>query len=242
MGERCILGAVEKDLVRDIIQWDVANWKHLLKIGAPVLQKFESGEAASFGEREGGLSLWLALNGFRAECSDYNLPKEIPFPLHVKREVVDLIHYSQQDITAISFEENRFDVVMFKSVIGALGDKQKQETAIAELYRVLKPGGYLIFAENTEASVFHRYARKKFTHWGHRWRYLPKAELPQMLNEFQFIELKHFGFFATFGRSEKQRTFLTFFDRIFVPIMPKKWRYFVVAVCRKPDEQPTSKA
>lgn len=224
---------MEKKLLEDIIQWDVANWGKAIPFWTPHLKALKGKKAASFGEREGGLTLWLTQQGFSVECSDYNLPETIPFELHERYGVTDQVNYSKQDITSIQFEDNQFDVVVFKSVIGTLNSKERQQKALDELHRILKPGGYLLFAENLEATGFHRFARKKFTSWGHRWRYLKWNEMPEMLSKFNQVSRTSCGFFATFGRTEKQRRILAGFDRVFVPIVPKSWRYVLIAACRK---------
>ncbi|MCH2223602.1 MAG: class I SAM-dependent methyltransferase [Crocinitomicaceae bacterium] len=220
-------------MLTDIIQWDTRNWGKAIPFWEPFLSSTSGKKAAAFGEREGGLSLWLATNGFEVECSDYDAPETIPFPLHIEHSIVEKINYSQQDITQINFEDNQFDIVIFKSVIGTLATKKRQQEALDELYRILKPGGYLLFAENLEATVLHRYARKRFTNWGNRWRYIQWKEKEEMLSKFTTSTVKSHGFLATFGRSEGQRNFLSRIDQIFAPVTPKSWKYILFAACRK---------
>ncbi len=218
---------------KDIIQWDIKNWGEALDFWEPFLHQVEGKKAAAFGEREGGLSLWLSNHGFEVECSDYKLSEELPLALHRKYEVEKQVSYSNQDITEIYFPDNTFDVVMFKSVIGALGSKEKQDKALSELHRILKPGGYLLFAENLEATKLHNFARKKFTDWGHRWRYLRWTERMSQFSHFSGCMFKAKGFSATFGRSEKQRNVLASFDRVINPFTPNSWRYILFGACRK---------
>lgn len=217
----------------DFIQWDVQNWGKAIPFWQPFLEELPKGKAAAFGEREGGLSLWLAMNGMTVECSDYTPFEETPLVLHVNHNLATQITYSQQDITAISFADNTFDCVVFKSVIGTLATKERQQQALDELHRILKPGGFLFFAENLEATAMHSFARKKFTNWGHRWRYLQWKEMDQMLAKFVRVEKKSVGFFATFGRSERQRNFLSKIDRVVTLLTPKSWRYILIASCKK---------
>lgn len=224
---------MDKALVTDIIQWDVENWGKAIPFWATAIAEKNGGTAAAFGEREGGLSLWLALNGHQVECSDYNTLDKIPLELHTKHKVENAVSYSQQDISSTSFEDSTFDVVMFKSVIGTLNSKERQQRALDELYRILKPGGHLLFAENLEATGMHRYARKKFTNWGHRWRYLKWKEMNPMLAKFSETKMTSTGFFATFGRSEGQRKFLSGIDWVLNPFLPKSWKYVLIAACKK---------
>lgn len=217
----------------DFVQWDVQNWGKAIPFWQPYIEQVSKGKAAAFGEREGGLSLWLALNDIDVECSDYTVFESTPLEIHEKHQISDRITYSQQDITSISFPDNSFDFVLFKSVIGTLATKERQQKALDELHRILKPGGHLLFAENIEATSMHRFARKKFTNWGERWRYLKWKEMDQMLSQYSKIEKKSVGFFATFGRSEGQRKFLSKVDRVFSPLVPKSWRYIMIAACQK---------
>lgn len=224
---------MDKSLKRDIIQWDIKAWGNVINSWEPILKEVQGGKAACFGEREGGLSLWFALRGLEVECTDFHLKDELPLEIHVQRGVTDKVNYSKQDITSIDLPDNSYDIVAFKSVIGALNDKDRQQKAFNELYRILKPGGYLLFAENTEATAMHRYARNKFTSWGERWRYLQWNEVPEMLSQFSETKLQAKGFWSTFGRNERQRSFLSGIDIAFVPLTPKLWRYFVVGICKK---------
>lgn len=224
---------LDNSLKSDIIQWDIDTWGKSLDLWTAHLAKVNGKDAAAFGEREGGLSLWLALNDFDVHCTDYHPFKDTPLEIHTKHHVQDQISYEKQDITNIDLPDNSLDVVMFKSVIGTLSDKALQQKALDELYRVLKPGGYLLFAENMEATSLHRFARKKFLSWGERWRYFKWSERNEMLGKFSQSQFKTAGFLATFGRSEKQRKFLAGIDKLITPILPNSWRYVLIGACKK---------
>lgn len=215
-----------------IFQWDVRNWSRAIKVWKPYLSKKEDKKAAAFGEREGGLSLWLTSRGYEVECSDYGANFELAKKLHKAHGIEEKVRYSNQDITHINFPDESFDLVIFKSVIGALGDKNKQQKALDELFRVLKPGGVLLFAENLEASGLHRFFRKKYVNWANRWRYLQWKETDELLKKFSSTDKKAYGFFAVFGRTEKQRNFLSYFDFLSL-VMPKKWRYILFVAAKK---------
>lgn len=216
------------ELVEDIIQWDISNWKNLIPYWDDEL-KNRQGKAIAFGEREGGLSLYLALKGFEVTCTDFNeFPEELPLKIHRAHKIETKVNYKKEDITNVSFDDNTFDVVVFKSVIGALGSHESQVTALKEIHRILKPEGVLLFAENTKSSKLHGFARKRFTNWGHRWYYPSLSEFNQLNSPFKSFEYKTFGFLASFGRSEKQRSMLGNFDNIILKAVPKSWRYIVV--------------
>jgi ubiquinone/menaquinone biosynthesis C-methylase UbiE len=60
-------------------------------------------------------------------------------------------HFSVADVTNLSFAENYFDAAVAVGLIEYLSD---YETALKELYRVLKPGGILILTVPNLASPF----------------------------------------------------------------------------------------
>ena len=84
-------------------------------------------------------------------------PPERAFRLFESHGVECGINYSRADVTDLPFACEQFDVVSFKSLLGAAGryggvDSQKR--VLAEAHRVLKPNGVLLFAENaTEAKT-----------------------------------------------------------------------------------------
>ena len=49
--------------------------------------------------------------------------------------------------TDIPFENERFDIVNVSSVLHEIHDTNGQDKAMLEIYRVLKPGGYLYLSE-----------------------------------------------------------------------------------------------
>ncbi len=62
-------------------------------------------------------------------------------------KVEDQTTFQYGSATEIPFEENRFDIVNVSSVLHEIHDPNGQDKATKELYRVLKPGGYLYFSE-----------------------------------------------------------------------------------------------
>ena len=166
-------------------------------------------------------------------CSDLTNPKATAQILHNKYKSNYKIQYEAIDCTKLLYKENFFDVVIFKSVIGALGSEEKQRLAIQEILRVLKPGGVVLFAENLECSVFHIYLRRIFVSWSSYWLYPKLNDINLFLKNFNFVEINTTGFFATFARAKFIRTFLSYFDVVIDKILPKKNKYIVYGAAIK---------
>lgn len=222
-----------KKELADIIQWDIKNWSKCLRFWEAHADLSSPKKILALGEREGGMSLYFALNGHDVICSDYNPMPETTKKMHADYGVVDKISYQKIDMKAIDLPNESVDVVVFKSVIGALGNIEDQQIALKEIYRVLKPGGTFLFAENLEGSKLHSYLRKKFVSWGERWQYVTQKEMIQWNDSFTDVKTKAQGVIGLFGRSETQRKFLAGIDSILTPITPKKWRYILFGVLKK---------
>lgn len=221
----------------EFIEWDVRNWSAALDFwSVHTSQKISECLALELGSRNGGLSLWMALQGARVLSSDIGPPPEAAMRLHKERGVAHLIEYGSIDATHIP-HTMKFDVVMFKSMLGAigrLGGKQWQMQAIAEMHKSLKKGGELFFAENLIGSPFHEFFRERFVKWGKTWRYISVAEMEEFLAPFSNVQYRTVGFAGAFGRSEPQRNLLGFLDQTVLNYtVPENWRYIIVGVARK---------
>ena len=222
------------DRLRSCFQWDVRTWSRALPLWEEALGSKRSGLALALGEREGGLSLWLAGQGFHVLCTDLHPPGAEARSLHALHGVADRITYGAQDATDLHLQDGTFDVVIFKSMLGALSTRERQEQAIREMLRVLKPGGVLLFAENLAGTWPHRALRRRFVAWDHYWRYL---RLPGDLALFRgTVAMRHgtTGLLANLGRSERQRDLLARIDRLLVPLVPEGWRYVLYGSARRP--------
>lgn len=217
----------------DILQWDIENWSKCLAFWKENADLNPNKKVLALGEREGGLSLYFALNGHEVICSDYNIMPDTTKKMHESYGIASKITYAEIDMKAINLPDESVDIVLFKSVIGALGNAEDQEKAIAEIYRVLKKDGIFLFAENLSGSGIHSYLRKKFVKWGERWRYITRKEMVLWGKQFKQQSTKTSGVISLFGRSEKQRQALSYFDRILTPITPSKWRYILFGVYKK---------
>lgn len=226
---------MNSETLKDIIGWDIVNWSQSLDFWEKNLeldaQKFNCLE---LGGHRGGLSLWLALKGNHVICSDINSPEENASEIHKKYACDSLIDYQAIDATNIPYE-NKFDVVTFKSILGAVSSKNNslKGTAIHEIHKALKPGGTLLFAENIESTLLHRFLRKHFVNWGKRWNYLKFEELHQIFSPYKSIDYITVGFFGAFGRNEKQRAFFGHIDRFFEKCVPRRKRYILIGIAKK---------
>jgi len=225
-----------KDLKKDIIQWDVRSWSKALSYWEENVAWDNVQNALELGGREGGLSLWLALKGIKVVCSDLKDVKTTAEQLHIRHDVTSLIEYQDIDATNIPYE-NHFDVIVFKSIIGGIGRNDNyeiQQKVFKEIYKALKPGGKLLFAENLIASPFHQRLRKRYVNWGSTWRYVSIKEMNEFLQDFSSFEIKSTGVLGTFGRNESQRNILSKVDQLVLnTISPSNWKYISYGIAVK---------
>ncbi|NOY36867.1 MAG: class I SAM-dependent methyltransferase [Chlorobi bacterium] len=217
------------------IEWDVVNWSRALGFWRKHSSlKWQGIKVLEIGGRYGGLSLWLAEQGADVLCTD---KEKIELPQHIipENKISGKIRYERLDALDIPFDKD-FDIILFKSVLGGIGRNNqpgKQRKAIGEMYKALKPGGELFFAENLTASPLHRFFRKKFVRWGSEWRYVTIQEMLDDLRLFSEIKYTTAGFLGAFGRTEGMRKFLGYFDRAGDRIVPSAWRYIIIGVAKK---------
>ena len=225
-----------KELMKDIIQWDVISWSKAVKFWDLNVEWDKSQNCLELGGQQGGLSLWLALKGKMTVCSDLNDIKTKAVQLHSRYNISSFIEYQDIDATNIPYE-NHFDIIVFKSILGGIGrngNYKMQQKVFKEIHKALKPGGKLLFAENLIASVFHQKLRKKFVKWGIYWRYISINEMKEFLKEFSFSDIKTTGVLGALGRNESQRNFLsTIDDKILNKICPDNWKYIIYGIAEK---------
>lgn len=225
-----------EELKKDIIQWDINSWSKALAYWEKSTDWSTVYNGLELGGRQGGLSLWLALKGKQTICSDLKDVKNTAEKLHLKYNVSSLVQYQDIDATNIPYE-NHFDIVVFKSIIGGIGSNdnyEAQQKTFNQIYKALKPGGKLLFAENLIASPLHQKLRKKFVNWGSTWRYVSINEIKECLKDFSSYDIKSTGIMGTLGRNESQRNFLSTIDAILLnKICPDNWKYIAYGIATK---------
>lgn len=232
---------MEKEQINDIIGWDIVNWSKSFDFWNQHIDVKDKGyQCLELGARQGGLSLWLALNNNKVICSDvsytdqqHELDKTIA--LHKKHQCEKNISYEAIDASKIPYE-NHFDLVVFKSVLGGVSidsGKRLEQQTINSIYKSLKPGGRAVFIENLEGSFLHMYARKKFVGWGSKWYYMKLKDMIKLFDAYAHFNYHTVGFFGAFGKTEKQRQILGHFDTFIEKIIPKHNRYILIGIAKK---------
>jgi SAM-dependent methyltransferase len=220
------------DVFEDVQNWSVALGYWQSQTSLPTLAV----DALEIGSRHGGISLWLATQGANVLCTDLDGPTMEARRKHERYGVADRVRYASVDAVAIA-HASEFDIVTFKSVLGGVGwegQKVRQELAMSEIYKALKPGGELWFAENIVGSPLHQLARRYLVPWGCRWRYPTISEMLKFMAPYSSVQYQCFGFLGTFGRNRLQQTVLGKLDRMLVDkLVPASWRYIMIGVAKK---------
>jgi ubiquinone/menaquinone biosynthesis C-methylase UbiE len=223
----------EFDNWRDVMDWDVANWSGAVRFWQQhSAVSLERAHVLELGAHRGGLSLYAAARGADVVCSDIESPERPASPVHVKYGVEDRITYRAINATAIDFPDATFDLVVFKSVLGGLGQwSEGQATTMAEIARVLKPGGELWFAENLRAGWLHMVSRRYVLK--RAWHYPTFEEFTGTCGVFDRVESKRYGVLATFGRKHAIQDVLARVDAVIDPITPLRWKYILFGVATR---------
>jgi SAM-dependent methyltransferase len=224
---------MEKDVMKDIVVWDIVNWSKAIKYWENNVSVSSKGyECLELGSSKGGLSLWLALNGNKVLCTDLNGPEKEAYYIHEKYDCISKITYGSIDATNIPFE-NRFDLIVFKSILGGISsnNQQNKTKTLTEIHKALKPGGKLLFAENLEGTLLHKMLRKNFG--TKRWSYLRMNEINDVFAPYSKITYTTVGFFGCLGRNEWQRNLLGKIDGMLSWIIPNKNKYILIGIAEK---------
>lgn len=222
-------------IVNAVLEWDIHNWSRALRYWHDQTPDLDGQDGLEIGARNGGLSLYMAWRGARVICSDLAPPGDKARELHRQFTLQDEIQYLAADATRLPFADGAFDLVMAKSVLGGIGSHGRQEqqvSAIAEIHRVLRPGGRFYLAENLLATPAHQFLRRRFVSWGRRWRYLEFSELKSLLSAFSEVDLRSCGYLGALGRTESQRRALGRLDDLFIRL-PANCHYLGYGYCTK---------
>lgn len=223
-------------LIVDIIGWDVDNWRPTLNYWDTMLDKKEGGKVLEIGAGQGGVSLFVAMNGYDVVCSDIDNPEDRVSTLHKKYNPEGSITYEAINALNVPYEDH-FDFVIFKSVIGGIardGSDEKRTFVMEQIYKSLKPGGHLLFAENLISSPLHKFLRNYFIKWGGNWNYATPTNMKSAMSMFSEIDYFTNGFLGAFGRTEFQRSLLSKMDRLLVEkIVFKSWHYIMYGSAKK---------
>jgi SAM-dependent methyltransferase len=236
--------AYDNTLKSHIIEWDIPNWSRALEFWQPYLDTFEDKKnvkVLAVGERNGGLTLWLALQGFKVLCTDYEGITPAAREMHKKYKVDQLITYEPFNIFEGKYADGSFDLVICKSVIGGLkkiySDRntrtlEGQTDAVREIHRMLKKGGYFLGAENMRGSFVHRFIRKKLGK-DKGWRPFTVEEINHMLAAFSEYQLKFYGFLGVFRNNSLLNSLSNALNTVVNPLLPLSTRYICFFAARK---------
>ncbi len=228
--------------VQDIIEWDVPNWSQLITYWQPALEQLpRDSKILAIGERNGGLSLWLALMGFHVVCTDIDDISERAQQLHLKYNVADKVEYKIFDIVNDQWQPGEFDIIIAKSVIGGLKSERSdaatrsfsvQQKAVDNIYQLLKPGGLFFSAENMLGNIMTRLMRKA----GKRssgWRYLAYNELQQLFSRYTLVQTKTFGILPTFFSLLVYNRTAYFINKYILQFLPAGTKYIAFTIAQK---------
>lgn len=224
---------LSKKELNDIFEWDVINWSKSLNFWNLENTFIKEKKVLTIGERNGGISLLFSMFEGKVTATDLNGITEEGKEIHKKYKVNKFIEYKNADVLQLPFDENTFDIVGFKSVLGGLRDRSKQFIAVNEIYRVLKPGGVLYFAENLTSSKIHQFLRQRFVRWGNSWMYLDYEKKDELFAKFKSAEFSSYGFLGILGFNKILRNLFSWFDKIVMPIIPSNKRYILFGKCIK---------
>jgi len=207
-------------------EWDAMVWGQSLTLWTEKLNANRGGKLLEIGSRRGTLALMFAKEfDINVVCSDLRGPDPSAKVLHQENSVLHKMDYVVADCMQLPYREGEFDVIVFKSVIGALSTFANQQKAIKEIHRVLKPGGVLLFAENKAASKLHMLLRKKLVKWSTYWRYLTTKDIKELLVDFKEVKVKSNGFLSVFIPEGRLKQVAAKVDGIACVIVPETWKY-----------------
>jgi len=228
---------IELSIKKDIIGWDYINWGKSLEYFDDHINYNNIHKVLELGadSQSSGYSLFFAKKGIQSVCSSYGKINNRLIERHKKYKLDNLISYEILDAKKITYKKE-FDLICFKSMLGGIcknGNTQHAKTIFDQIHKALKPNGYLVFSENIESTIIHKFFRKNFI--SKSWNYFPKNELTNLMDDnFKNIKTHSIGLLGCFGRSESQKNYLGKIDEyLFNKIAPESWNYVFFGICQK---------
>lgn len=225
---------MNRNKLKKYLYWDIDTFG----IGLDYILRHIPGgkglKALDLGANYGGVSVCLVTEkNYSVVCSDLDNPQQKVLSAHPEINGNPSITFDAVNGLDIKYPDNSFDLVIFKSVLGFIDDKEKQQHFINEIYRVLKPGGQFCFLENSMASALHRFARKHFVSWGNNWRYVTFDEMKEYTSPFKTVDIKACGYFTAFAKANAMRYPLFILDKLILPFLPSSYKYVIYGIATK---------
>tara|TARA_Y100000996_G_scaffold148886_1_gene114661 strand:+ start:3900 stop:4586 length:687 start_codon:yes stop_codon:yes gene_type:complete len=215
--------------------WDSFNWTRGLEfIDKNKSSSFLNKTVLEIGGKNADMSVWAAKSGGNVICSD--IIKEHDLRLKEK-DLMKKYFIVYENINALNIPyKNKFDFVLFKSVLGGIGRKghhEKHYRVINEIYKSLKKGGELLFIENMQGSFIHEIIRNKYGAGRNDWLYPSYENFISYSKRFHKIKYKTFGIISVNGTNNKQQLYRLFINANLEKILSKKSRYIFAGVFKK---------
>ena len=226
---------MNKDLLKKYYEWDYIIWGQTYK---SILMNIESlsrsKKVLEIGSRTGGLAqIFVDLGFSNVTISDKGINKRV-YPSNLVS--LDNIKFLELDLLDDNLNfESQYDIIIMKSVLGALKSEEKQEKALNRIYRMLTNDGMFIIIENQSSGYLLTSIKKQFTSWGAYWKYRTMNEFLNILKTsgFKFVYFNTYGF-LNFLFPERIRNFVGIFDIFFAnSFVNKENRYVFFGVLRK---------
>jgi ubiquinone/menaquinone biosynthesis C-methylase UbiE len=226
--------------LEDFVSWDVPTWSAAIEYWDRFLAAYpkkDDEKGLELGAHYGGLSLYLAARrGANMVCTDLKSPEHWARPQHEAFGFERRIVWEAANALALPYQDASFDFVIFKSLLGEIGTVDKlhnKRLMLAEVLRVLKPGGAVLFAENMVASPLHVLARKAFRGWGKNWGYTTIPEMRELFAGFADLRYETTGFLVAFAPA-RWKPIVRKVDRRLDQLLPANSRYVIYGSARKP--------
>jgi ubiquinone/menaquinone biosynthesis C-methylase UbiE len=212
--------------LKTYLQWDEMAWGECLYLFQDMVKKYEITKGLEIAANKGGMSLFFANElGVVMECTDLSNPENSSREAMKNLKDPGKVSFRALNALEMDLPDNSVDMLIFKSFLGGMITFEKQQKAMKEVYRVLKPGGILLFAENLTGSWLHKMARNSFVKWGAKWRYVNLKELESFTSKFSVTRIRTFGFFSIFAKVDFLRPLFYNLDKAFKYLFPRRSRY-----------------